>query len=101
MGIRLVYFVGDSGRARRPWRAAGYWKNAIGVSAKHRVGQRRPRRAAGYWIMAIIEIEIAIAIDRINPKNRWDDPAFVTNRSGIPITAAKLPPNGQPAPRSA
>jgi len=47
VGIHHVYFVGDSGRARRPWRAAGYWKKSIGVSAKHRVGQRRPRRAAG------------------------------------------------------
>ena len=47
-GIRHVYFVGESGRARRPRRAAGYWKKAIGVSAEHRVGQRRPRRAADH-----------------------------------------------------
>jgi hypothetical protein len=48
VGIRRVYFVGKSGRARRPRRAAGYWKKAIGVSAEHRVGQRRPRRAADH-----------------------------------------------------
>jgi len=68
MGIRHVYFVGDSGMAAVP---AGRMPQKIAIGSARSIGQRRPRRAAGYWIMAIIEIGIAIAIEieKTEPSN--------------------------------